>query len=142
MVTPLDKQAIKAIEAAIGEAEKHTSGEIRVHLLKSCKGDPMDQAGKIFARLRMHKTQWRNSVLILVALQSRNFVIFGDQGIHEKVGDAFWNETRDRMLSHFRKAQIKEGIISGVLNVGEALKAYFPISQDDKNELANQVTSD
>ncbi len=52
---------------AIQEAEKHTSGEIRVHLEKDCRKPVLDEAVRVFHKLKMDKTELRNGVLIFVA---------------------------------------------------------------------------
>ena len=132
---------VKEIIQAIQEAEKQTSGEIRVHLKRRCGEDVLAEAKKTFRKLRMDHTARRNGVLIFVAPGSKRFAIYGDEGIHQKVGDAFWNETRDKIGACFSKGLIKEGIIAGIESVGEKLKTYFP-SKDGKNELSNEVTED
>jgi len=138
----MDKETKKEIIKAITEAEKMTSGEIRVHIQNKCTGDAFEYGKKIFQKLRMDKTKDKNGVLIILAIDSKKFAILGDKGIHEKVGDDFWNETRDKMLEHFKKDELKEGIITGVLSVGEKLTAHFPCQKGDKNELSNNVSED
>lgn len=136
----LTKQERKEIVNAISEAERMTSGEIRVHLQKKCKQDALQEAKIIFHRLKMHKTKHRNGVLIFIALESRRFAILGDSAIHGHVGDSFWNESRDKIASYLSKGQIKEGIIAGVMSIGDKLKAHFPVEVKDKNELSNELT--
>ena len=142
MVKILDKASESQIVDAIRLAETQTSGEIRVHLKRRGKKDILEEARKNFKRLNMHKTVRRNAVLIYIALNNRQFAIFGDSGIHEHVGDLFWNQTRDKMELLFAKGQIKEAIIAGVSDVGQKLKAFFPTEPLDKNELPNTLTKD
>ena len=142
MVIFLDKNLKKEVVYAITLAEKMTSGEIRVHIQSRCKEDVLHDAKKVFHRLKMHKTRERNGTLIFIALESKKFAILGDKAIHEQVGDAFWNETRDVMAEHFKKNQIKEGIIAGLMSVGEKLKTHFPRKSDDKNELPDTVSEE
>ena len=92
MVIFLDKNLKDEIVSAINNAEKITSGEIRVHIQSKCKEDVLSEAKKVFHRLKMHKTKERNGVLIFIALKSKRFAILGDSGIHEKVENDFWNE--------------------------------------------------
>jgi uncharacterized membrane protein len=113
-----------------------------VHLKKKCGEDILGEARKVFSKLRMHKTKERNAVLIFIALQSKKFAILGDSGIHRHVGEDFWAQTRDVMMSHFREGRMKEGIIAGVMSAGERLKVHFPLKADDKNELSNTITED
>lgn len=141
MVT-LDKQAKDEISRAIARAEARTSGEIRVHLKRRCGADTLSQAIKDFEKLGMHRTKDHSGVLIFIALESHAFAILGDRGIHEKVGAAFWDETRDIMRDHFRNGRLKEGILAGVESAGRKLQAFFPRQASDRDELSNTVTED
>ena len=137
MVSAQDK---KEIVHAICEAEKGSTGEIRVHLVPRSRKDALREAEKVFERLRMHRTRHRNGVLIFVALESRCFAIVGDEAMHSKVGERFWNETRDRMAPYFLKGEITQGIVEGVRSAGEKLKRHFPSDGRDANELPDTVT--
>ena len=136
----LTKQDRKEIISAIVQAEKMTNGEVRVHVQKKCKDDAMHEAKKEFNRLKMHKTRHHNAVLIFIAFESRRFAILGDSGIHRHVGDLFWSQTRDKIASYFSKGQIKDGVVAGILSVGEKLKSHFPKAANDKDELSNKIT--
>src|ERR1700692_1452657 len=81
------------IVAAIASSEKQTSGEIRVYVESHCRFvDPLDRAAETFYGLKMEKTEAHNAVLVYVATKDRQLALYGDKGIHEKVGDKFWNE--------------------------------------------------
>ncbi|MEZ5405887.1 MAG: TPM domain-containing protein [Verrucomicrobiia bacterium] len=122
----------------IAEAEKKTSGEIRVMVSPEKIKEPITFAQKQFLRSKMDRTKERNAVLIVIAPRSQNFAVIGDIGIHEKVGDSFWNEISQTISEHFRKNEFHQGLISGVKEVGDSLTEYFPIKQNDRNELSNQ----
>ena len=130
----------KKISEAIRQAERMTSGEIRVHLKKKCGENTLAEAKKVFLKLKMDRTKERNAVLIFLALDSQRFAILGDARIHAKVGGVFWDETRDKMSQFFLGGRIPEGIVEGVLSAGRKLKEYFPCQKDDRNELSNEVT--
>ena len=87
-----------AVEKAIAAAELQTSGELRVHIETTCKGDVMDRASVVFAALKMHKTEARNGVLVYLSTEDRKFAILGDMGINAKVDDGFWQATHDLAL--------------------------------------------
>ncbi|MCK9327043.1 MAG: TPM domain-containing protein [Bacteroidales bacterium] len=125
---------------AILEAEKNTSGEIRVHLELFFKGDLMDHAVYIFNKLGMHKTALRNGVLFYIGLKNRQFAILGDQGINQVVPPGFWDRISDYMREEFAKGKFFEGLTQGILLAGEQLKAHFPIQADDRNELSNDIS--
>ena len=130
------------IVAAIAEAEKRTSGEIRVHVTRHKPEKLEERAKRRFELLGMTKTAHRNGVLIYIAPKLRRFQILGDTGIHEKCGDGFWKETAAEIESHFRKGEFTEGIVRGVAKVGDVLASHFPRSAGDVNELPDEVTED
>jgi uncharacterized membrane protein len=128
------------IVEAIRVAEKNTSGEIRVHLEKTTELDPFDRALEVFNELKMDETQLKNGVLIYLAVKDKTFVICGDQGINEIVANDFWDSTKDIMVTHFKNGNFKQGLIDGILKAGEELKKHFPWSEDDTNELSNEIS--
>lgn len=129
-----------AVIEAIRAAERQTSGEIRVHIEKNCRGEVLDEAVRVFRKLSMHATAARNGVLIFIAPERREFAIIGDEGINNVVSEGFWNEERDLMLAHFREGQFGEGVCAAIEKVGEKLKAHFPVEADDENELPDEIS--
>ncbi|HVZ25828.1 MAG TPA: TPM domain-containing protein [Sediminibacterium sp.] len=129
------------IQAAIQEAEKATSGEIRVFIESRCRFvDPVWRARELFPKLRMHATASRNGVLVYLAMQDRQLAVYGDEGIHQKVGDAFWNASVQQMLQHFNKQNYTAGLCGIILEIGQALSMHFPYDPDtDTNELPDEI---
>jgi Predicted membrane protein len=128
------------IVAAIAAAERETSGEIRVHIQpKATSGDARYVAERTFERLGMTKTALRNGVLLFIASEERSFVILGDKGIDEKVPAGFWDEIAAKLTIRFRNSEFTDGIIEALAAAGEHLKAYFPRSDDDVNELSDEI---
>lgn len=127
------------IAAAIANAEKATSGEIRIAIDKHCAIDPYERATEYFAELDMDKTSQRNGVLIYLAYVDHKFAIIGDLGINRLVPKDFWETTKVAMIAHFAKGDLAEGIIAGVALAGEKLASYFPPQKGDINELPNDI---
>ncbi len=134
------EQQQKRVQDAIAQAELNTSGEIRVHIDKRCKEEPMKMAIAVFEKLGMHKTEQRNAVLFYLAMDDKKLAILGDKGINEAVPTNFWDEIRDLMVSHFKKGEFTEGLSKGIVMAGEQLKSAFPYQSDDTNELSNEIT--
>ena len=134
------KEEKEKIIQAIKDAEKETSGEIRLHLDLRCKGEALEHAVKMFEKLKMHETQLRNGTLIYLAIQDHKFAIFGDEGINEIVPDNFWEDVKEEMRGLFVKGQFADGISRGIYLVGEKLKEFFPYQDDDINELPNDIS--
>lgn len=130
-------QIVKAIQAS----EKATSGEIRVFVeSKNPFVKPLDRASEIFFKLKMEKTDHRNAVLLYIAMDSRELALFADQGIYEKVGSQYWDDSVKNMLTHFMKDNISKGIEQCIMQVGATLTEKFPyIATEDKNELPDDI---
>jgi uncharacterized membrane protein len=131
-----------AIVQAIRDAEKDTSGEIRVHLDKTCSGDPYKRAIKVFENLAMHKTAQRNGVLFYLSIDDRKLAIIGDKGIDEKVPADFWNVILEEVVQLFKQGKMAEGLAHGIAKAGQQLSTFFPYQKDDHNELSNDISFD
>ena len=135
------EQEKQQLVSAIQNAEQQTSGEVRIFVESKCKYvDALDRAQEIFIKLKMNETELRNGTLIYVAVKDRQAAVYGDQGIHQKVGEQYWKETVTKMLLLFRTQRLKDGICQGIHDLGQALKLYFPYNSDtDKNELPDEI---
>ncbi|HRP31152.1 MAG TPA: TPM domain-containing protein [Agriterribacter sp.] len=129
------------IVAAIRETERRTSGEIRVYVESRCRFvNPVDRAIELFYGLQMDKTEQRNGVIIYVAIKDHQLAVYGDEGIHLRVGEAFWKSEVQQMLRSFSASNQTEGLIQMVKHVGEALCHHFPYSPGgDRNELPDEI---
>lgn len=126
---------------ALRNAEKRTSGEIRIYLEpKNPLVDPLERAALIFFKLRMELTDHRNGVLLYIATKHKELALYGDKGIHEKVGQEYWSTEVKEMLKHFRENHLVDGIINCIGHIGETLSEKFPyIATEDKNELPDDI---
>ncbi len=128
------------VEDAIRAAERRTSGEIRVSVSRFFWGDVRRLAERAFVRLGMSATRKRNGVLFFVVPSRRRFVVLGDAGIHEKVGQPFWDAVAAAVSAHFRGGDFTQGLVRGIETVGEQLATYFPFDPaTDVNELSDAI---
>jgi uncharacterized membrane protein len=129
------------IVEAIRNAERMTSGEVRVFVESRCSYiDAIDRAAELFYNLQMDETDDRNAVLLYIAMKDHQLAVFGDEGIHKKVGDTYWNAEVQKMISSFNKENYADGIKEAVTDIGEALTKHFPYNNDtDKNELPDDI---
>lgn len=128
------------ITRAIREAELNTSGEIRVHMERECRGDVLDRAAYLFEKIGMHTTELRNGVLFYLAVDDHKFAILGDAGINAVTPDNFWDETRDVMMEAFGEGRYVTGLETGIRMAGEKLKEHFPFRKHDVNELPDDIS--
>ena len=136
--TPEEKEAILA---AIKTAEQRTSGEVRLFVESKCHFvDALDRAKEMFAQLKMDQTAERNATLVYIAVDDRQAAVYGDEGIHQKVGQKYWEDEIQKMLLYFQKEHLVDGIVQCVKDIGDALHYYFPYDRDtDKNELPDDI---
>lgn len=144
MTTPFTADEQQRIIEAIRQAEKETSGEIRVHVEPNCPNpDPVQRAIEVFARLGMHQTKEQNGVLFYLAHADRKFAVVGDKGIDAKVPANFWESTKEMLRTYFKADNYVEGLSRGIELAGQQLKQYFPhTGASDTNELADDISFD
>jgi uncharacterized membrane protein len=135
-----EEEKLQLIEA-IRKAELRTSGEVRLFIESKCKFmDALDRAYEIFYQLKMFETNQRNATLIYVAVKDRQAAVYGDEGIHQKVGKKYWEDVVSKMLLQFQQNKLADGICQGISDLGEALVFYFPYNKEtDKNELPDDL---
>ena len=135
---------LAAIEAAIREAERQHSGEIRF-AIETCldfrrlwRGrDAAWRALDLFSRLRVWDTQQNNGVLIYLLLADRHIEIVPDRGFAGLVADAEWQVVCRCMETEFRAGHFETGALAGIRRVSVLIGRHFPPSAADRNELPN-----
>jgi uncharacterized membrane protein len=133
----IDREKIKK---AIQAAEHRTSGEICVSVAPFFWGNIHKAADKAFVRMGVARTKHRNGVLFFVVPSRRRFVVLGDAGIHERVGQEFWHRVVAVVSERFRTGDFTGGLVRGIEEVGEQLAAHFPYdAATDENELPDDV---
>jgi len=137
LMESIDRDKIKE---AIQRAEHHTSGEIRVSVAPFFWGNVHKAAEKAFTRLGMTRTKDHNGILFFVVPARRKFVVLGDTGIHQRVGQAFWHRIVDVVTERFRTGDFTAGLVRGIEEVGEQLATHFPYNAStDVDELPDDV---
>ena len=134
---------LQTIVTAIKDAERRTSGEIRLHLESKLPEDSenaLDRAAAVFIELELQKTNNRNGVLFYLAIDDHHLAILGDSGIHRAANKGFWEEEKELILSYFRKGEFVEGLVHGIKEAGERLSMAFPANREDINELPDEVS--
>ncbi|MDP1800741.1 MAG: TPM domain-containing protein [Bacteroidota bacterium] len=135
-----DQREQQLLIDAIVQAELKTSGEIRLHIENLCIGNELKRAQKVFTNLKMHETKERNGVLIYIATFSRKIAVIGDEGIHQKLGNEFWQKVVDELIKKFKENKKAEALAECIITCGEQLGKFFPRSNEDKDELTNTIS--
>jgi uncharacterized membrane protein len=127
------------VVAAIAAAEAKTSGQVRVFIQRGHLSDPLGAAWRQFRKLGMDKTRERNAVLIFVAPRDQQLAVIGDDGVHSKCGEPFWQRLVGEMAAHFRKQAFTEALIEAIDDAGNLLAQYFPKKAGARNELPDEI---
>lgn len=138
----LSEEDQSQIVQAVQEAERNTSGEIRVYMESRCAYvDSMDRAKEVFFKLKMDQTRNHNAVLVYIALTDRQLALYGDEGIYKKTGgDPYWQRELQLLRTFFQQNRIAEGVATCVQHIGMSLAEHFPYdSKTDKNELPDDI---
>ena len=136
---------LAAVEHAVREAERRTTGEIRVALARFYFwGDVRRAAARAFDRLGMRRTRDRNGVLIFVAPWRRRFAILGDDGLAGRLVPDFWRGQADSLGQAFRAGDATGGLARAIAAIGEQLAVHFPAdpAAANPNELSDTVAVD
>ena len=136
----LTDQQMASLVEAIKTAEDDSTGEIRIHIDSNTEGNNAEIAFEVFKRLCKDQTVEKNAVLFHVNFEQQYLTIIGDEGIHEKVHQTFWERMHDQITSEFSKGNFHDGLKNAVLETGIELKKYFPITGENPNELPNEIT--
>ncbi len=129
-----------SIVEAIQTAEDFSTGEIRIHIDSNTEGNNAEIAFEVFKKLCKDKTAEKNAVLFHVNFEQHYLTIIGDEGIHQKVSQHFWNKIHDEITTEFSKGNYHDGLKNAVLETGMELKKYFPVTGENPNELSNEIT--
>lgn len=134
------KQEAELVES-IRQAEKDTSGEIKVHIEGKVAKDTFERALEVFSELEMQQTKDRNGVLFYLAVKDRKFAIVADAGINRVVPEGFWDQIKDTMKKAFAENKYLDGLNAGIREAGTKLKEFFPLQGGDRNELSDQIST-
>lgn len=125
---------------AIQTAENCSTGEIRVHIDSNTEDNNAEMAFEVFKTLCKDKTAEKNAVLFHVNFEKKYLTIIGDEGIHKKVHQRFWDVMHDYITAEFAKGKYYEALKSAILQTGIELKKHFPITGENPNELSDEIT--
>jgi uncharacterized membrane protein len=120
------------VHQAIRSAEEDTSGDIVLYISHRKVEDPLVAAHLEFKKLGLETATDKNSLLIFLAPKSQKFAVVGGTALHEKVGQAWWDELIALLTGHFKAGRYTDGLVSSIEQAGRALKAHFPATSPDR----------
>ncbi len=116
------------IADALSRAGAGTSAHISVHVVPDSSIDVLERAKSAFFATALHERSGADAALILVAPTARAFAVIGDRALHERVGQAFWDDLVVAMTAAFKTGSPADAVVLGVDRLGRALREQFPAS--------------
>jgi uncharacterized membrane protein len=138
----VDRLEDEKIVAAIQAAEEKTSGELRVLITRHAPANPLAEARRQFEQLGMTRTPLRNAVLLFIAPRAQTFAIVGDEGIHLRCGQAFWDDVTAAMTERMKAGDFTGALVAGIQRAGAELARHFPKNPLDRNDLPDSIVRD
>jgi uncharacterized membrane protein len=120
------------VHRAIRSAEEDTSGDIVIYITHRNIPDALAAAQDEFRKLRLEAATDKNSLLLFVAPKSQTFAVVGGTALHDKVGQAWWDDLSALLTRHFKESRYTDGLVAAIEEAGRILKAHFPASKVDR----------
>jgi uncharacterized membrane protein len=136
-------ESVKALEKAVGMAERGSSGQIRLvieahwPLWQVKHQTPRARALEWFSQLHVWDTEHNNGVLIYLLFAERDVEIVADRGFNACVTAAQWETICKAMESRFVKNEFEAGISEGINAIGDLLREHFA-SDMGRNEQSDR----
>jgi len=130
----------RKIVQAIHDVEQKTYAEIRVHIEDDCPSNPVDRALEVFHKLKMSNTKNQSGVLIYISTDDKKIAVIGDVGIHQQVGNDYWDRIVQDMIRVIAQKDLTDGIVYGIEEIGKKLIRYFPERSTVVDELPNEIS--
>ncbi len=96
-------------------------------------------AQNAFDRLVAHKTKSKVGLMFFVSVTERHVQIIADDGIAKKINDKYWEKIVLNFTKNVQKGQFRKGYVDAIGDCANVLIKFFPIKEDDKNELPDEV---
>jgi uncharacterized membrane protein len=132
----------EAVRREIATAEAGTTGEIVVSLAPFFLGSVPAAARRTFARLGIANTSERNGVLLFIVPSRRQLYLLGDDGVCQRVPQAFWDRVAGEVSLRLARAENTGALRDAVQAIGQELARHYPASPPAtaprKNQLPDQ----
>lgn len=140
----IDQLEDDAVTEAIRDAERRSSGEIRVFVTRRSVGKSgvMTAAARQFQALGMTATAERNGVLLFLAPRDQKFAILGDSAIDSRCGDRAWSRIATELHADLESGHFTTAVVAAIHRIGDLLATHFPRQADDPNELPDGIGRD
>ena len=138
------------INEAIAEAEKRTTGEMKLLVVGKSTWMSLSRlalriaaarkrAKKEFLALGLDHTIKGTGILIMISLKERVVVVEGGKALEGKLIQERWDHLRDLIINGIASGKRGDGICAAIGEAGKILSEHFPVRPDDVNEISNEI---
>ena len=141
-----NKQDQYVIAQAVTDAEHGHVGEIQVVIEGHIPANQAyfqnvhARAKQLFAELGVWDTEYNSGILLYINLCEKSVEIIIDRGIKDATSQADWNQICDGIVMHLRQQKYREGVIDGIVKIGEILHQYYLDHEQDQNQ-QNEISN-
>ncbi len=96
-------------------------------------------AKKEFYNLGIKDTKTKLGIMFYVSIEEKYVEIITDTGIKSKISDNYWQDIVNEFIKDVKNNQFSVGYKKAIKECSETLIKSFPIQENDKNELSNEV---
>ena len=95
-----------------------------------------------FFKKGLYRTRAETGILIFISVFEHRVWVLADRGINRKVAPGQWDEIVALIVQGIKQKRGAEAICEAVEKVGTLLADYFPVQEDDRDELTNLIVED
>ncbi|MEA3499864.1 MAG: TPM domain-containing protein [Candidatus Marinimicrobia bacterium] len=106
---------------------------------KVMKEKVKNRAIRHFMESGVYKTRDRTGILIFISLLEHRIELIADSGINEKITQEKWDDIVIHIVNGVKGKKLANNLIEAIDECGKLLSKYFPIKEDDENELENEI---
>lgn len=96
-----------------------------------------ENANKQFYNLQFDKT--KHAIMFFVSFDEKYVEIITDKNISEIIPNTHWKFIIDEFINDIKEEKVFEGYLKAIQACSSILIKEFPIQENDKNELPNEV---
>jgi uncharacterized membrane protein len=120
------------IPKALERIQTQMNVDIRVHMARNpFLKDPTARALEIFNSEKLTSTNQRNTVLIFLNLRRKNFAILADKGVHQKVGQKYWDQIAAQFKEDLQSTYYENAVVVLLYTLAEKLRKIYPVSRQN-----------
>jgi uncharacterized membrane protein len=123
------------LRRAIDAVQRSTTAPIHVSIAPYFWGDVRRTAERAFRKHGLARTAQRNGVLFFVVPSRREFVVIGDVGAHDALGQPVWDAVAALVQQEFSRGDATDALVLGIEELTRALGEPFPpeILREDRS---------